>query len=141
MSDYVFTGVGKWAKVRKPDDKYDRFTVDLYLDDDSWETFYDSGIQLEEREDADGKFVRFARKNTDEYGKGGPPKVYLKDTQSGEYHVWKDGLIGNGSKLAVTVETFKGKNGIGHRMLRVFVDQLVEYNPDAEAPDQAALPF
>lgn len=29
-------GEAKWAKVHKPDAKYDRYTIDLYMTKDSW---------------------------------------------------------------------------------------------------------
>ena len=146
----LFTGTAKWAMVREPDEKFDVYKVNLYMDDDSWKKFEKSGIQLEKREDEDGSFVTFKRKDTEpDYTTSppgtkvnGPPKVYLKDAQSGEYNAWNTGLIGNGSVVTLAVDVWTGRNGVASRLIRVFVDDLVVYEGKTEAaPDQAKLPF
>lgn len=153
MAVKLFHGKAKWCKVRPGthDELSESWTVNLYLDDESWELFHSAELQLKEREDEDGKFVTFRRRiremdyRTNEEKDNEPPKVYLKDAQTGEYNAWDDGLIGNGSDISVAVEVYKSKKtkNVGHRMLRVFINDLVEYEGGdvAVAPDTAETPF
>lgn len=148
MTTYLLTGVAKWAKVRTPDEEYGTYTVDLYPTEDSWNLYNESGLKLKTRESEDGKFLTFRRKDVEynfakkEEVTNGPPLVYLKD-KDGEYRLWPQGLIGNGSTITVAIDVYKSKKyGKGHRLERVFVDDLVVFTPtEAPAPDQTALPF
>lgn len=145
--NYLFTGMTKWAKVRKPDEKYDNYQVPLYLDDDSWELFEKSGCQLKVHEDADGKYVTFKRREA-EYNQfkketevNGPPAVLIK--KDDEYVPWPEGLIGNGSNVSVKVAIFDTRNGKGHRLLSVGINDLVEYDPENNSggKDAVEMPF
>lgn len=154
MSTILLSGTAKWAKVRKPvkayDEKSEEFTIDLYPTDKALVDFKRSGIQLKDRNDDSGAlYITFRRKLEEmNYSKGeiqvnGPPQVYLKDAVTGEYNKWPEGLIGNGSEVTIAVDAYKTKNGIGHRLLRVFVDKLVVFEGTSEknAPEQSDLPF
>lgn len=145
---YVFNGLGKWAKVRdfQKDEKYGHFGINVYLSAEELRKFENSGIRVEVKADEEGTFVTFKRRDEElikgELKVNGPPDVYLKDDMSGEYNLWKTGLIGNGSQVAVTVDAFDTANGIGHRLQRVFVDHLIPYESKATvAPETAKLPF
>jgi hypothetical protein len=144
---YEFSGITKWCKVRKPDEKYDNYQVPLYLDEKSYEAFKASGCQLKEHEDAEGKFVTFKRRHVEyNYAKkvqevNGPPKVALWDKKKKEY-VPFEGLVGNGSKITVWVDVYDTRNGKGHRLIGVGVNELVEYNPEGEdTTSQIKMPF
>lgn len=143
---YLFTGKTKWAKVRKPDETYDNYQIPVYLDDENMNLFKDSGIQTKIKEDDDGEFVTFKRRHSEfNYAKkeqqvNGPPEVFLKNAD-GTYEPWPDGLIGNGSTVTVKVDVYDTRNGKGHRLLSVGVDDLVEYNAVQSAGGNVSYPF
>lgn len=158
MSTILISGTAKWAKVRPDqkvksyDEKYEEYTLDLYPDDKGWLDFKRSGLQIKDKMDADGaKFIKPRRKyeemnwKTGEMQVNGAPKIFFKDAQSGEFVVdTSDVRIGNGSQVTVAIEVYKTKNGNGHRLLRVFVDNLIVFEPrvnEADAPNEAKLPF
>ena len=125
-----FSGTCKWAKVWKADDKYDKYTIDLYLDDESWDKFHASGLQLKVREDEDGAFVKFSRSNeqtvrgkTIVLGRPSLKDADLNDLEEGT-------LIGNGSTVTCRVEVYDSKNGKGHKLHAVKVDNLIVFDPD-----------
>lgn len=141
---YYFTGTCKWAKFKTPDDKYNKYTVDLYLDHDSWETYDESGLTLKIRENEDGRFVKFSREH-DKSMRGkvvtfGPPVVKNENLEDWDMDV----AIGNGSTLTVRVSVYDSKNGKGHRLEAVRVDELIEFNPEGVPEVQVGteeLPF
>ena len=148
-SNFIYlSGKCKWAKVRKPDEKYQNYQVPLYLDTKSLETLKASGMQLTIKTDDDGKFVTL-RRPVSKLIKGelvefGPPKVFDKDN-----HEFHDGLIGNGSSLTCKVVVYDTIKGKGHRLESLRVENLVEYHrPEDDTPvavaakaSQPALPF
>lgn len=121
----------KWAKVRKPDEKYNNFQVPLYMDEKSWNKFKESGCQLKINQDNDGKYVTFKRRvNEFNYAKkenveNGPPEI--KILKGSDYVPFPEGLIGNGSLVTVRVDVYDTRNGKGHRLVSVGIDKLVEY--------------
>jgi hypothetical protein len=123
-----FSGKCKWAKVRKPDDKYDNFSIQLYMDDKSWETFEVAGLSLIPKEDEDGQYVTFRRPNKklikNDVVEFGPPEV-----------VGAEGLIGNGSEVTLDVVVYDTIKGKGHRLNRVTVNNLVKYEHPSEKND------
>ena len=133
---YLFKGTVNWCKVKKPDEKYNNYTVDVIFDDESWEQFKESGIQVQPK-DSDhqqvavgtpGSYVRFRRPHA-KMIKGkivefGPPDVYIK--KDDEYEKF-DGLIGNGSEAEVIVSVYDTQRGKGHRWEKIAVTNLVEY--------------
>lgn len=128
---YYLSGKTKWAKVRKPDEKYNNFQVPLYMDTKSWDLFKTMGLGLKTREDDDGKFVTFKRPMTkiikQELVTLGPPKVL--DNQNHEF----EGLIGNGSEVTLKVAVYDTIKGPGHTLEVVRVEKLVEYISPNEA--------
>ncbi len=120
-----FSGIIKWAKVRKPDEKYQNYTINLYLDSKSKETFDDSGLSLGFKNDEDGEFITFRRPDAklikQELVHFGPPTVLGPDNKP------FDGLIGNGSKVTAKVAVYDTIKGKGHRLEIVRVDDLVVY--------------
>lgn len=142
---YLFKGITKWAKVRKPDEMYDNYQVPLYLTEDSWKDFQESGIQLKIKEDTDGKFVTFKRRHVEfNYAKkaqqvNGPPAVHI--FKDGTYQDFPDGLIGNGSEVTLKVDAYDTRNGKGHRLISVGIDKLVEYHESERSTAIPAMPF
>jgi hypothetical protein len=113
------SGIAKWAKIFKPDDKYHNYSVNLALDADSQKRFDQSGLRLRPKKDEqDGiTYVRFRRGEED-----GPPIVV--DSKGDK----STNLIGNGSKVTVRVEVYDTKTfGKGHRLMAVRVDDLIPY--------------
>ncbi len=144
---YTFSGTTKWAKVRKPDEKYDNWQVPLYLDNASWKKFKDSGIQIKTYEDDQGQYVVFKRKCSEmdyrvkQQVENSPPKIYIKTGD--KYDEFPEGLIGNGSTVTVKVDIYDTRNGKGHRLISVGIDNLVEYDaPSTDEPSASlAMPF
>ncbi len=141
---FYFIGKCKWAKVHKPDPKYDKYSIDVYLTEGSWETFHKSGMQIKIRENEDGKFVSFKRPRLKNYKNEtvdlGPPRVLLfKDEadrlglgydgtvdQDGSYVAFS-GDIGNDSLVNCKVIVYDSKNGVGHTLDTVAVETLIPY--------------
>ena len=140
---YYLSGTAKWAKLKKPDDKYNNFQLPLYLDKKSLELYKTLGLGLKVKTDDEGTFVTFKRPVSkqirDEIVEFGPPKVFNADTS--EF----DGLVGNGSEVTAKISVYDTMKGPGHRLESVRVEKLVEYNPPAregnEATGGAAIPF
>lgn len=141
------TGSLMWAKVHHPDPEYKNFTIDFYPDDleDTREQLAEMGSQLNEREatseEAPGPFFyKFRREEQrlmkDQVVKFGPPLVVQADGKTPETR-----LLGNGTKATIKVEFFPTKNGTGHRLLAVRVDELVEYTPPEGPREVKHLPF
>lgn len=123
---HYFSGTTKWAKVRKPDDKYGNFQVPLYMDEANLKKFRELGLALSVKEDEDGSFVTFKRPK-EKLIKGeivnfGPPKVYNADNTE-----MTEGLIGNGSKITLKISMYDTVKGPGHRLESLRVDDLVKY--------------
>jgi len=131
MAKYKFYGTAKWAKTKKPDPKYDVYSIDLYMDKNSLSLYNKSGIQGKLKEDEDGIHKSFRRPITmtrkGETVDAGPPVVTDVDGNK------LDAYIGNGSKVAIVVDVYQTKKGIGHRLEEVQVLELVEYNEVVDA--------
>lgn len=139
---YNFDGIINWAKVHKPDEKYDTYTLDLVLDDASLQKFKDSGLQLKLRDSEEGQYIKLRRPTTKQI-KGetidlGPPTVLLKE-EDGEYRETKK-LIGNGSIGTARVRVYDTMQGKGHELLLVAVSDLVPFG-DEVADDADDYPF
>lgn len=132
VKTYTYKGTCKWAKLFKPDQKYNTYQITLYPDKAGLKQYVKAGHQGEIREDEDGKYVVFRRKPQIPTKKGiwelGPPEVVDENNES------LDKLVGNGSEVEVTVETYStAAAGMGTRLAKVKVLELKEYNPDAGA--------
>lgn len=132
---YFFNGKCKWAKVYKPDTKYEpQYNIQLYLDKENEGILKESGLGLKVKEDEDGRYVGFRRKVAGPEWRPdmGPPKVI--DAGGGDF----SDLIGNGSDVTLKVEVFDTPRtgGKGHRLETVRVDKHVKY----EAPREEGTP-
>lgn len=122
---YYFSGICEWLKK---DDEYRKHSLDLYMDDASWNKFENSGAQLKRREKNGRRFVSFGRP-FEKMIKGevkllGPP---LTINENGDPVELKK--IGNGSKVTCKVNVYDTPKGKGTELVAIRVDELVEYNP------------
>ena len=138
MTELILSGTGKWfGGLVRPDDKFGapKYTLNFYPDAGSMAIFEDAKLKLKVRNDEDGTFVKLSRNHNPvifdgkTISEGGPPEIVDKDGKP-----WDTSkIIGNGSTVAVRIETYKSKFGNAHRLLKVRVENLVEYT----APDNA----
>lgn len=168
MTDIIkLRGTISWAKVYEPDTAFgqENYKIDFYPESDlDWKKFKDSGIQKTVKENEQGKFFQLVRPSF-KLIKGAivnftGPVIEDKDGKVIVDYVNKDGnrvysydnkdkanitrrgspiLLGNGSKVEVTVavyDTFKGK---GHRFEVIRVLDLVEYKRDNTPPELSPL--
>ena len=140
MTTYFFSGTAKWASKRL-DPKFEKYSIDLYMDEPSLKLFHESGIRVSAKTDNDGKvYYKLSRKDELEKKNGeviklGPPTFLNADGT--EY----TGLVGNGSKVTVKVTTYDTLAGKGHRYEAARIDELVEYNPQTVIAPAVGLPF
>jgi hypothetical protein len=140
---YYISGLAKFPRLTKPDEKYDNYSIGVILDDKSRAQFKESGMQLTEREYDGDKFVTFRRPNSkaikDELVKFGAPKVMDKDGNT------ITALVGNGSEVTAKVIVYDSAKGKGHRLEAVRVDKLIEFVPTpregADLPTNGKMPF
>lgn len=122
---FYFHGKAKWAKVRKPDEKYGNYTINLYPTPESRNLIAESGLQIAPKNDDEGEFFTFRRPHEKlikkEVVEFGPPQALNPDGT--EF----DGLIGNGSDVTIKVSVYDTIKGKGHRWESVRVDKLVVY--------------
>lgn len=131
---YRFYGKAKWAKVHKPDEKYQRFTIDLFMDKKSWALYRKSGMQLKvrtgEMDDLEQKFVTFACP-VSRIIKGEKQDFQVKVLNAKDERITD--LVGNGSEVEVEVAVYDTVKGKGHRLVSVKVNKLVEFSKIVDA--------
>lgn len=135
-------GTAKWTKKNEPD-KYGKYSVCLYMNDSSWEAYKNSGLQLKEREDEDGKFIQFSRSHEKVWNNEtvvlGPPKVLIRDDDK---YVPFDEDIGNGSLVTLKINVYNTKRGPGHTLEVISVENLVPYESKKNiSQDNIEMPF
>lgn len=135
MAKHLFiSGTAKWAKLDQPDQKYGYYGLDLYLDSEGVKLFKDSDLALKLKDKGDGAFISPKRDPAKLLeGMDEKPKKLIRN---GDEYVPFDGLIGNDSKVTCKLQVFKTKNGMGHRLEAVAVEELVPYEGD-----EGELPF
>ena len=126
---HYFTGKAFWAKVYSPDEKYNRWKVNLGMTEAELERAAWIGLQLQPKDIEGHTCLTFTRPVSklikNELVKFDPPKV-LDDGGNP-----MNALIGNGSDVTLKVITYDTIKGKGHRLESVRVDKLVEYKkPD-----------
>ena len=126
MSVMYMQGKSYWARVHKPDEKYNRYTLDFYPDEASWKAYKSSGLQLKERESEHGTYVKLVVPAARMTKKGDVIKATVEVLDEDNQPTTEN--IGNGSEVTVKIEVFDTEKGPGHRLLAVRADKLVEYN-------------
>ena len=146
----VLTGIAEWAKVFEDnrdmkgfEGAYEEFdgacTIDMILDKENMDRLIASKSMKKGSPDAEGRGtrVRFVRKfNTGRDWDSGSPTVLKSDGTKWDMDV--DGLIGNGSTVAVTLSFYdkSRKSIVGTRLDRVKV--LEHVKPPSDDDDEVA---
>tara|TARA_R100000482_G_C5105957_1_gene138029 strand:+ start:70 stop:585 length:516 start_codon:yes stop_codon:yes gene_type:complete len=149
----VLTGIAEWAKVFEDnrdlkgfEGAYEEFdgacTIDMILDKENMDRLTASRSMKKGSPDAEGRGtrVRFVRKfNTGRDWDSGSPTVLKSDGTKWDMDV--DGLIGNGSTVAVTLSVYdtSRKSIVGTRLDRVKVLEHVK-PPSDDEDEVAAMP-
>ena len=149
----VLTGIAEWAKVFEDnrdlkgfEGAYEEFdgacTIDMILDKENMDRLSASRSMKKGSPDAEGRGtrVRFVRKfNTGRDWDSGSPTVLKSDGTKWDMDV--DGLIGNGSTVAVTLSVYdtSRKSIVGTRLDRVKVLEHVK-PPSDDEDEVAAMP-
>lgn len=132
---YYLSGKAKWARLFTPDDKYKNYKIDLALDDTSKQTFVESGMTMQAKQQDDGTYITFRRPEAklikNELVKFDPPTV----TDASGNKV--ESLVGNGSDVTIKVVVYDTVKGKGHRLEAVRVDNLIPYEKANTATDPA----
>lgn len=142
---YVYLkGKAKWARLVQPDMEYNKWSVVLYLDEESQNIFHKlkeaPAIMNQMKNDDDGNYVTLSRPVSRDYGSEirafTPPLVLKPDgTPCTE-------LIGNGSDLTCKLEVYgwpaRGARRAGRaiRLDSVRVDNLVPYTPKKDFTEE-----
>ena len=130
------SGLAKWVKHMEPDNKFapPTYQLNIYPDTDSKKVYKASGLKVKYKEDEDGEFLKFKRKQED-----GRPFTFLKGEKD-----FYDKAIGNGSIVTAKIEVYDTKSfGKGHRLEAIRIDKLVEYVPEGgeKKARKPAMPF
>ena len=149
----VLTGIAEWAKVFEDnrdlkgfEGAYEEFdgacTIDMILDKENMDRLTASRSMKKGSPDAEGRGtrVRFVRKfNTGRDWDSGSPTVLKSDGTKWDMDV--DGLIGNGSTVAVTLSVYdtSRKSIVGTRLDKVKVLEHVK-PPSDDEDEVAAMP-
>jgi hypothetical protein len=145
---FTFDGEARWLKVFEPDQYQDgpkRYVVNLLVDEENHDNFLDSGIRTRVREEEGKYLLKFVRDHDakeltsgDKIG-GGRPNIVDADGEK-----WTKGVIGNGSKIRVSVSVYDTKMGKGHRLNSIKVLEHVPFDDDRrereEEPSSAEKP-
>lgn len=145
---YNWEGTVNWAKVYEPETfmGQTKWKLDFYPKDvETWMSFKESGAKTKVKEGENGKFIQLSRKQKN-FWKGqevivAPPTIKDKDgntlvgyieSQPGIFDRKGDPvLIGNGSKVRVTVEVYDTQNyGKHSRLVEIQILDLIEYKPE-----------
>lgn len=132
--EYIFTGECRWAKVYEPDTKYGpTYSIEVKLDDDSEERYKTAGCMGVLSKDGAGYRTFRRRENmltrAGKLLKFGPPVV--QDENGDPFSE----AIGNGSRVAVKVFTFKTEKGIGTRLEGIRVLEWLPFSKVEPIPD------
>ena len=149
----ILVGIAEWAKVFEDnrdmkgfEGAYEEFdgacTIDMILDKENMDRLIASKSMKKGSPDAEGRGtrVRFVRKfNTGRDWDSGSPTVLKSDGTKWDMDI--DGLIGNGSIVAVTLAVYdtSRKSIVGTRLDRVKVLEHVK-PPSDDEDEVAAMP-
>jgi hypothetical protein len=128
MDTYEVSGKAYWASVTAPNTVYDPvWCVDVCLDEDGKSLIDSLGLNVQNKGDDRGDFIKIKRKVYKRDGTQRSAPV-IKDSQN---NLWDGSLIGNGSQVNVKFSTFEWeynkKKGITTDLISLQVIDLVEY--------------
>lgn len=144
--EIFLSGKASWVKAVNPDQKYNKWSMQLHPNAESLEIIRDlqtQGVRNQMKKDEDGYYMSFSRPVSKTYrGKirtFTPPVVMNADKTPLE------GLrVGNGSDVTIKIEAYPyndpttGNKGKAVRWESMRVDNLVPFNPDTDYPDEEA---
>lgn len=140
-TQYVnFQGKSKWAKLHKPS-QFDKWSVDLYLDEAQVERFKSYKTKTVLRKDDDGYYVSFSRP-TEKLIRGKRTALHPPTVTDKEGKPFGNVPIGNGSDLTITCELYgytppQSKDKLhAIRLFAVRVDDLVVFERDSYPEDE-----
>jgi hypothetical protein len=138
--------------MHKRQDKYGKWSVNLYVDPEGRKLIKQAGLKLKPTEDDDGNlFYRFSKKPSS--WDDSPPLVFDADGEAFE------GEVGNGSDVTIKIEVYSFKAGVdangnpysegkGHRWQSTRIDNLIPYArpvsddaPVAQSVPKNGIPF
>lgn len=144
-TQYVeLTGKSKFAHNLFTPNKWGKYNMVLYLNEDSLNTFMDLRTKNKLNKDQQGFWINVAREQRREFKPGvisdlGPPKITDLNDKVIDAHV------GDGSDVVCVMEvrpyTFEGQKGNAMRLHSVKVKNLVEWVPKKQEPEQPELLF
>ena len=128
MDTHIVSGKAYWASVTAPNTTYEPvWCVDVCLDDDSKSLMDSLGLNVQNKGDDRGDFIKIKRKV---YKRDGTQRnaPVIKDSQNNS---WDGSLIGNGSQVNAKFATYEWeynkKKGIATDLIALQVVDLVEY--------------
>lgn len=125
---HYLSGKCKWARLLKPDEKYNKYTIDVQLDEEQQKLYRSFKLKGPIKE---GGYVTLPRKAAD-----GRPEVVTPEGAP------VTDLIGNDSEVTCKIEVYNYDNkfgkGSGARLMAVMVDKLVKYEKPAEGATPTA---
>lgn len=140
--EVLLSGKVKWAKLFKPESYQSgppKYSVVLYLDPPSRIVFDGLKLKNHVKSDADGEYITLRREHNPKVfdgrviADGGPPEIVDTDGNA-----WDENkLIGNGSEVTMKIAVYDTKMGPGSRIVKIRVENLIEYHPDTSG----AVPF
>ena len=132
--EVILQGKAKWASLHRPD-KFDAYSINLYMTDESIAVFNTLKLKTELKKDEDGYYAKF-RCPLQKMMRGKlvalpRPAVVDKD------HRPIETIVGNGSDVTLKLDWYdykspKGEKGYAVRLTGVRVDNLVEYEADRD---------
>ena len=131
MSTHYFSGKCQWAKLAKPDEKFNKYSIDVLLDMEQFTALKALKVKNNGKPEDGKMWVTFRRK-----GEDGAPQVVNVDGST-----FTDS-IGNGSEVTVKfeVESFVSKKYgtvVRSRLESVRVDKFVKYEKPTESGSTA----
>lgn len=134
MSDvHIISGKAYWASILSPNTTYEPvYSVDVCLDEDTKSLVESLGLNVQNKGDDRGDFVKIKRKVYKRDGSERPAPI-VKDSQNNN---WDGSLIGNGSMVNVKFATYdweyNKKTGVASDLMGVQVVDLISYGDNKD---------
>jgi hypothetical protein len=136
-ANYEFTGECRWAKLDKTDVKYNKYSIEVKLDEEGIALYNKAGCMGRPSKDGEGYYT-FRRDPTakawvdgNQVPAGKPLVIFPDATPCHD-------LIGNGSKVTVKVAVYDYNNsfgkGKGTRLEAVCIENLIKFEKNAPKP-------
>ena len=142
---HYITAPCKWAKVYKPDEKYNKFSIDLGLTKEQYEDFKKIGLKNKPKEDGGLNWITLRRDPEAKAWVDGKQQAAGKPVVLDQDGKPTTQIIGNGSEVTVVYSVYDYDNkfgkGKGSRLEKVRIDKLVEYVKEQAKSNDPDIPF